>query len=77
MNKLKDQLSSYIQFVFDNEKSFIETFTKQTDRVIDIDFFYMGSGHHIVRFNCETNYADLIPSSRIKRIILPKLTLKH
>ena len=48
---LKQEISKNIQLVFDNEKSFINTFFKSSLKDVTVDYFYMGSSQHLAKFS--------------------------
>lgn len=49
---LKEEINKNIQFVFDNEESFINEFVKtKSAENIEIIYFYMGSDQHIVKIS--------------------------
>lgn len=51
MSDLNKEISKNIQLVFDNEEYFIEEFAdRQMVQINGIFAFYMGSQHHLVKF---------------------------
>lgn len=54
MSDLKLKISKNIKLVFDNEQSFIDEFAnRQVVQIDGIYGFYMGSDHHLVKFEFE------------------------